>query len=265
LACTFVQPAGWFRATAGSDVQAIKHRLKLRLFMLLFCTTYRRRQSDSTCLAQWAGEMILASSPKSEVGTLIDTEAHSGHVDRDGRVAVGAFLRQEYDALCRYMYRMVGSRDDAVELVQDACLRFYENPAEPSEAGQNARARLFRIARNLAIDLLRKREVRRRYDSEVERTNVLVLTRDNPEQRLLKIERRDLIEAVFKKMDERQKDCLLLRGSGRSYSEIAAVLGLSPESVGPTLGRALRKFRTMYEELAGPPVPLQNHESAQRR
>jgi RNA polymerase sigma factor (sigma-70 family) len=152
-----------------------------------------------------------------------------------------------------------------VELVQDACLRFCESPTEPSEAGGNDRARLFRIARNLAIDLLRRREVRRRYDPELERTNVLVLTRDNPEQRLLKKERRDLIEAVFKQMDERQKECLLLRGSGRSYGEIAAVLGLSPESVGPTLGRALRKFRTMYEKLAGRSVPLQTHESAHRR
>ena len=183
-------------------------------------------------------------------------------MNRDAVATAGEFLRQEYESLCRYVYRLVGNRDDALEIVQDTCLRFCESGAS---ADNSNRALLFRIARNLSIDLLRKRNVRRINEGEVERGNVLIMPRDNPEQQLLKQERERLLSEVFESMEERQRECLMLRGSGRSYAEIADVLGLSPESIGPTLGRALRKFRILYEELAQARRVTRTHDSAQRR
>lgn len=179
--------------------------------------------------------------------------------------AAGDLLGQEYKPLCRYVYRIVGNREDTVELVQEACLRFCKMQSRV-QGEQNERALLFRIARNLAIDLLRKRTVRTAHEKEAAWSNVVVLhPEESPEQRLLAKERHSLFQAVLAQLNEQQRECLLLRGSGLSYKEIAVALRLSSESIGPTLARALRKFRTLYEELVENRTGFAGEERSRRR
>ncbi len=179
--------------------------------------------------------------------------------------AAGDLLGQEYAALCRYVYRIVGNREDTVELAQEACLRFCKTQSRV-KGEQNERALLFRIARNLSIDLLRKRNVRTAHDKEAARSNVAVLyPGESPEQRLLAKERQQLFQEVLGQLSEQQRECLLLRGSGLSYREIAVALRLSSESIGPTLARALRKFRTLYEELVEKRTGFASEERSRRR
>jgi RNA polymerase sigma-70 factor (ECF subfamily) len=179
--------------------------------------------------------------------------------------AAGDFLRQEYVPLCRYVYRVIGNREDTVELVQEACLRFCEMQSR-ARGEQHERALLFRIARNLAIDLLRKRSVRAAHEKEAGPGNLVVLhPEESPEQRLLDKERHQIFQAVLAQLNEHQRECLLLRGSGLSYREIAAELRLNPESIGPTLVRALRKFRSLYEELVENRTGFAGEARSQRR
>lgn len=179
--------------------------------------------------------------------------------------AAGDLLGQEYAALCRYVYRIVGNREDTVELAQEACLRFCKMQSRV-QGEQNERALLFRIARNLSIDLLRKRNVRTAHEQEAGRNNVAVLhPEESPEQRLLAKERQHQFQTVLGQLSEQQRECLLLRGSGLSYREIAVALRLSSESIGPTLARALRKFRTLYEELVENRTGFASEERFRRR
>lgn len=184
-------------------------------------------------------------------------------MNRESIAAAGEFLRTEYDGLCRYIYRVVGNRDDAIEVVQEACLRFCDSRRKPGE--QNDRALLYRIARNLAIDLLRKRQVRSLHEADAERSNVVVLPVENPEEQLLEKERNRLVQEVFARLSDRHRECLVLRSSGLSYKDIGDTLGLSPESVGPTLARALRAFRTLYDDLVEVKGGLQENTAARRR
>ena len=109
---------------------------------------------------------------------------------------------------------------------------------------------LYRLAHNLAVDFLRKQAVRERYARQLEASRVIRLP-VTPEQRLLQQERRRLVQAALGELTERQRTCLELRACGLSYEEIAAVIDGNPESVGPTLTRALRKFRCAYQRLEG--------------
>ena len=163
---------------------------------------------------------------------------------------VDAFIRDEYPSLCRYVYSTLGNRDDTLETVQEAFLRFHEIQIKANGEVKD-RALLFRLARNLTVDLIRRRKVRQAYRQDVETVMRPVRVLANPEQIASEREQRRLAEAAFEKLNERQRECLLLRNSGLSYKDIALVLGLSPESIGPTLGRAIRKFRAAYDEIVG--------------
>ena len=119
---------------------------------------------------------------------------------RDQATAAEPFLRQEYDALCRYVHRIVGDREDSIELVQEACLRFCETRG--GAAGEeHERALLFRIARNLAIDLIRRRQTR----ASFQWTNLVVMRPEDPEKALLADERRRLARAAFEQLEERHR------------------------------------------------------------
>lgn len=50
-------------------------------------------------------------------------------------------------------------------------------------------------------------------------------------------------------MNSHQAQLLILRYSGMTYREIAAAMGLSPNSVGPLLLRAERAFEKCYRSL----------------
>jgi RNA polymerase sigma-70 factor (ECF subfamily) len=175
-----------------------------------------------------------------------------------------AFFRREYEPLCRYVCCIVGNVDDAVETVQEVFLRFYQLQQE-TRGGQNARALLFRLARNLAIDVVRRRRVRVIYQRQVEEGRISVRITATPEQLMLEKEQRGLAETALRRLSGTQRECLVLRSSGLSYKIIADTLGLNPESIGPTLARALRRFKVAFAELLETKTAPAEAQHARRR
>ena len=163
-------------------------------------------------------------------------------------LALEQFFRKEYESLCRYVYCIVSSSDDTVEIVQEAFLRYCEIHLQRPSKGKE-RSLLFRLARNLAIDSVRRRKVRVIRRRRVEEAAAASTPAADPEQLLLAKEQRQLAQSALERLNENQKDCLLLRAAGLSYKDIAGILQLSTESIGPTLARALEKVKTAYEEL----------------
>ena len=73
------------------------------------------------------------------------------------RAAFSVLVRRHQRSLHRFLVRMVGSSDDALELTQEAFLRAWQ--ALPQwQPGAQFRTWLFRIASNAALDLLRRRK-----------------------------------------------------------------------------------------------------------
>ena len=62
-------------------------------------------------------------------------------------------------------------------------------------------------------------------------------------------EQRAEVRRALAQVPERQRECLLLRHSGYSYTEIAATLGIAVGSVGVLLARAEDAFRVHYRRL----------------
>lgn len=156
-------------------------------------------------------------------------------------------FREDYAGLCRYAYRIVSDPDDAAEVVQETFLRFHRMRDQRGSAPD--RVLLYRVARNLAIDCLRRKQTRRRH---LERhAHVLVLPQaESTEERLIEQERRRQLHKALQCLKPRDVEAITLRSEGLSYSDIALVLDLHPGSVGPTITRALRKLRDAYLALS---------------
>jgi RNA polymerase sigma factor (sigma-70 family) len=174
-----------------------------------------------------------------------------------------ALFGKQQRPLCRYVYQIVGNIDDALEIVQESFLRLWKVSETLDEACLEP-AYLYKLARNLAIDALRKDHVRGRHVAGAWRGRTVLVLPVSPETEFLERERQELAAETLRQLEGKQRELLALRASGFSYDEIADIAGVNRGSVGQLITRALRKCRTTYEELAGVRTEDAEHASAGR-
>lgn len=134
--------------------------------------------------------------------------------------------------------RLMGSRADAEDTVQQAFLRLYE-----SRAAYNPRWRLntwfYRILTNTCVDGLRRAR------PMVPLDGLEFSTADTPERTFIRRERDTLLHAGLAVVPVEARIVLTLYyGEGRTYREIAAIRGIAVNTVKTHLRRgrtALRK------------------------
>ena len=98
---------------------------------------------------------------------------------------------------------------------------------------------LFGIARNAALDELRRRKRRASLETDPEDTSAPSLE-DHAELAL----RREVVRAAMATLDGKERDLIALKFSGGlSNAEIARVLGMSETNAGTRLHRAMTKLR----------------------
>ena len=148
----------------------------------------------------------------------------------------------------QYLYQLCGSADLAEELAQitfvKACAGLLRFRGDCSVATW-----LFRIARNVYLDSLRRPDPRR-----IDTDELLAIPDRAPEadpaRSFAAAEQRSLIGIALAQLSERQRTILLLRDAeGLAYAEIADVLGISLAAVKVNLFRARTAFRAAYAAL----------------
>ena len=133
----------------------------------------------------------------------------------------------------RVAYRIVGSREDARDIAQEALTRAFVrwNKVEPS-----ADAWVARVATNLALDHARYRA--RRQGRPV---------KDGPPVTPADPERLDLV-AALRALPRRQRDVVILRYvADLPEAEVARALGLAPGTVKSHASRGLAALRTTID------------------
>lgn len=150
--------------------------------------------------------------------------------------AFAELVLRHQDAVYRFVLRMVGTRDEALDLTQDAFVRAWQALPQWQPEAQ-FRTWLFRIASNAALDALRRRRVVgfEPLDEALEPPG----DEPDPERRLELKQRVAALEASLAKLSAEHRDILLLREvENMSYAEIGAVLALSEGTVKSRLARA---------------------------
>lgn len=135
--------------------------------------------------------------------------------------------------LIRVVQRIVGCRDTAEDLTQEAFLRVIGRT-------EQSPGYLFRTAQNLAFDYLRAQKVRQRYaDNQILDEEEEAIP--GPENSALTDEALGQYLSVLEALPERTQQVFLLsRLDGMTYQEIARHLSISVSTVEKDMMRALK-------------------------
>jgi RNA polymerase sigma factor (sigma-70 family) len=158
------------------------------------------------------------------------------------------YLRQ-WNVLRAQLRKRTGSSEIADDALQETWIRV-ANLAGPPIV-RDRQAFLFRIAANIAIDLLRRE---RRHRLNVTFDDVALSTVEDlaPSPEKITIDRdqlRQLVRALME-LPERPRTALLMsRCDGASHKEIASRLGVSESMVAKYLAQSLRHCRDIFRML----------------
>lgn len=163
--------------------------------------------------------------------------------------AFAALVRRHQDRVFSFILRMLDARDEAMELTQDVFVKAWQ--ALP---GWRPEARfstwLLQIARNAALDQLRRRQVVR--FAPLEEGLEVADEAPGPEARYASRQRQVQLERALRRLAAEHREILLLREvEDLSYAELAAVLGIAEGTVKSRLARARAALLQHFRPHAG--------------
>jgi len=169
--------------------------------------------------------------------------------ERAARELVHRFERPVYSIV----YRMVRDRELAEDLAQDAFVRTF-NHLDRYDSRYKFSSWLFKIAYNLTVDHLRKRELQTisvhgapdAVTQERQEATSLTLQSDeeSPDDRLVAKELAGELEDAIAGLREDYRTAILLRHvEGRPYEEIAEIMDIPLGTVKTYIFRARRELR----------------------
>jgi RNA polymerase sigma factor (sigma-70 family) len=176
------------------------------------------------------------SRPEAELIALAQNGDHA---------AYGALVRAHQDRIYRHLLNLTGSREDALELSQEVFIKAWEAlPAWRPEA--RFHTWVYRIASNVALDVLRRRKVvqfvalEEDYDAPADQPG--------PESQLQARQQLRGLDAALARLPADQREIVLLREvEGLGYEELAATLSIDVGTVKSRLARARAALAAMHE------------------
>jgi RNA polymerase sigma-70 factor (ECF subfamily) len=134
-----------------------------------------------------------------------------------------------------YLLRLVSNREDALDVSQETFLKGYQNLRKLDDPARFS-AWLFRIAHNEAFSLLRRRKPEAELAGEPRPRNT---------GRLLPVEVSLAVESALKRLNEDQREAVLLKVyQGFKFEEMAEILECPVSTVKSRLYTALDLLKT---------------------
>jgi RNA polymerase sigma-70 factor (ECF subfamily) len=189
--------------------------------------------------------------PRIDFEVLSDAELMQLLVHGDDRALMP--LIDRYGSRVRtYLGHVTRDGSWADDLTQEVFVRVFESAGsfDPRFAFQ---VWVFRIARNLAVDLLRRQTTQRKLRdtleeraAETERQSIVRRAASSPLQGLVEVEFAEHFERALKRLPEIFRTVFVLREvEGLAYEEIAEVVDASPKTVSTRLHRARLQLRKL--------------------
>lgn len=159
-----------------------------------------------------------------------------------------------------YIYRLLGSQEDADDITQEVFIRVFTSWNGLYER-DNLSAWLYRIATNLCVDVLRKRK-RISWWSFGLRSRQADMDSENAFQEdfasfladsggIPEVAERELIRQTLAALPEEYAVVLTLSAAqGIPYQEIAEIVGISPNAAATRISRAKKMFAKQYQRVS---------------
>ncbi len=163
--------------------------------------------------------IALAAKPNRSA-SISDDELLHRIASGDKQAFLGLYDRYR-ERLFTYCCRMIGDRERAKDAMQEALLKAYQN-ASMYQNGTNVAAWLFRLTRNVCIDMLRARKEHDQIDDLQ-----LPMPERTPDVML-----QEALTGEIERLPEIYREAVILRDvQGHSYDEIAKITGTAISTV----------------------------------
>jgi RNA polymerase sigma factor (sigma-70 family) len=149
---------------------------------------------------------------------------------------ISSLYSHHHGWLYSWLWRKLGSREDAAELAQDTFLRLLS--VRPPEQLAEPRAYLTTVAHGLVVNHWRKLALERAYLAALEARPELLAP--SPEERALVLETLYQIDAMLDQLSPKARQAFLLAQlDGLTYAQIAAQLGVSDRMIKKYMAQAM--------------------------
>ena len=173
-----------------------------------------------------------------------EAQAPLERVRDQGPEAYRELVERHSRTLYQRAYRMVGNREDAEDIVQEALLRGYRQ-LNGFKDDQHFAASLHRTASNLAIDALRRRgRWKQNALDDHEEVSPLRSADAGPDRQLASDEIRQRVESALEGLTPKERVAFTLRHyEGLPMREISEITGININSTKNHVFRAVQKLR----------------------
>ncbi len=191
------------------------------------------------------GEMAMTAPPQAlgSIETELVVQARSGVAEAREELA-----RRYREPAYLLGLQLTGNREDALDVAQDALLRFFAT-LDRFQEERPVRPYLLRIVRNRAMDLWRRRRIRRAESLDAgELPRQIADKRPGPEETTRRSELRRRVWRAVSDLAPAKREILVLRDyHDLAYAEIAKVLGIP---IGTVMSRLHAARKALREILA---------------
>jgi RNA polymerase sigma-70 factor, ECF subfamily len=160
------------------------------------------------------------------------------------RVAFATLVQRHTRRFYAVAYRVLGHREDAEEVVQDAFLMLWARPEVwNANRGTKFTTWFYRVVMNKALDLLRKRAVSAK-TSNIDDLKDKLASDGDVEKDLATSQQLERVKQALDKLPDRQRMAIVLCFyDGRPQTEAAEILGISVKALEALLIRAKTSLR----------------------
>ncbi len=171
------------------------------------------------------------------------------HIERMKNISFRNDILPLKNELYRLALRITLNRAEAEDVVQETMIKVW-NRRDEWDAIDSIEAFCLTVCRNLALDKTRKQANHSQSLDTAEGSEPSDLSySSNPERQTMLHDRVQLVRKLIDNLPEKQRSVMQLRDfEGKSYKEIAAVMGVTEEQVKVNLFRARQAIKKKYFE-----------------
>ncbi|RXJ68922.1 RNA polymerase subunit sigma [Halarcobacter ebronensis] len=145
-----------------------------------------------------------------------------------------------YKEIERFVHKIIGNKEYVTDIVQETYLKALETNSKTSI--NNKRAFLYKIAKNLVIDTVRKEKNIKKIVFEEEK--YVTPNEEFPEEQILELVKQNMIKEAIETLPSRSKQAFVLHFiKGLDTQQISKSMGISVNATQKHISRATLKIK----------------------
>ncbi len=197
-------------------------------------------------------EKLIAARDKPETEALSDSELVKIIRENDPE-RYSEIIERYQTKLFIYLYRLIGDREEAEDILQDVFIKTYRN-LNSFDTSRKFSSWIYRIAHNEAVNYIKRKSLRRFIPWEDITATKDKLEMSSVEEGVdkawMRKETNQEIDQAISRLSFKYRQVLVLRYySDKSYEEISEILGRPVNTVGTLINRAKKKLAEELSDL----------------